>query len=65
MEKILKLYAELRRGTDYFNRYLVRSGSNPVIRRLVAEFHKDVVEPFDEACARLEPEQRKILEDQI
>lgn len=59
------LYHQFMKGAVYFNREFSAGNKNPVVMRLLARFEREVVQPFDEACLALTPDERMALEDQI
>jgi hypothetical protein len=57
-----KLYAHFKKGTTYFAKEFAEGRDNPIVRRQLADFEKQVIAPLDAACAKMDAIGRAILE---
>ena len=53
MKDIEVLRSQFTKGVAYFKVQYATGNPNPIVRRQLAAFWRDVVEPLDKACAGL------------
>ena len=66
MADVQTLYRQLIKGAAYFNKQYADGNRHPIVQKQIADFERQVVNPFDRECAKMTAEQcRNILENQL
>ena len=58
----LILFKKFIKGCEYFNKQLRGGAMNPFLGRQIRDFEREVIIPFDQACARMTKDQRIRME---